>query len=299
MKKKASYFTVASIVLIVAGVAMFGSHQVKSPIDRLILNEKLARIISNDIKSFKNDSASFLILSGKRLEGDIVILYGGTGLVDPESNLLLREPFLHYDKKGSVMHGGRCVSLAYMGTDTIPDMQNLFDESVLDLPFPNPTDSDNGYCGTHRISVYKIWLITDTGIIELDNDDNLANNYPLQFEYYAGDDEYFLRISPTTQTYELFDGIKETVGNYISYSDTMRLSPKYYYFTSSLLHSPVMENADEYPENYGTKDILVRRTESEIDYYSDKDNNYFNEDVFLQGAVKLWRIHKSGKESYD
>ena len=145
--------------------------------------------------------------------------------------------------------------------------------------------------------MYKIRLITDTGIIELDSDDNLANNYPLQFEYYAGDYEYFLRISPTTQTYELFDGIKEAVGNYISYSDTMRLSPKYYYYTSSLLHCPVIVNDD--PRNHRTKDILVRRTESEIDYYSDIDNNDYNEDVFLEGAVKLWRIHKSGKENYD
>ena len=92
-----------------------------------------------------------------------------------------------------------------------------------------------------------------------------------------GGTETFLRISSSTKTYELFDGVKESIGCYVQAGDTLKMIPAYDHYNSSLLQRPVIVSPND-----------AANDEQGIKYYPSSDDDYF---------ILLHQIHKSGIDS--
>ena len=186
--------------------------------------------------------------------------------------------------------GGHRLSLAYLAADTIPDMSYLFDEQALTDPFPEEQPLENDYCGNGTgVHDYDLFFIRDNQIVELDKKDILANSYPHEFEYYVGGTETFLRISSSTKTYELFDGVKESIGCYVQAGDTLKMIPAYDHYNSSLLQRPVIVSPNDAANDEQGFLIQIKGKESPcIKYYLSSDDDYF---------ILLHQIHKSGIDS--
>lgn len=284
------FFICTALLLCIGCGFLVGDNNPHNAIRRLVKSESLATELSTRIRSHSKDSVSFLILAGKQVFGDIVILYSGERFIDPDSNINLSEVFLKYYKRGSMDVGGHRLSLAYLAADTIPDMSYLFDEQALTDPFPEEQPLENDYCGNGTgVHDYDLFFIRDNQIVELDKKDILANSYPHEFEYYVGGTETFLRISSSTKTYELFDGVKESIGCYVQAGDTLKMIPAYDHYNSSLLQRPVIVSPNDAANDEQGLLIQIKGKESPcIKYYPSSDDDYF---------ILLHQIHKSGIDS--
>ena len=282
----------AVLLLFVGGIWLFGYHP-QDQIHRLVKNESLANQLSMRIQEIKKDRdrVSFLILSGQQSQGDIVILYSSERFIDPEYNIGLSERFLNYYRRGSVDLGGYRVALAYIAADTIPDMSHLFDERALTDPFPKDQQLEE-FCGIKSdLPDYTLFLVKEGQIIRIEDNNNLANNYPLDIEYYVDDDDLFLRLSSSTKTYELFDGIKESIGSFIQVNDTLKLIPTYSHYTSSLLQRPVIVNVEPDSTALCEQSFIVQARGKNgycLKYFPSSFDDYH---------ILLRRIHKNGMDS--
>lgn len=285
---------VLAILLCSGLVVLFGYNGYRKPISLLVKNEKLAQEISRLMQKYNSDEISFLIMAGKREDLDIVYFFAGNSFTDPQRNICLHEWFLNYKKVGAIKCGNRIVSLAYIGIDTIPDMSYLFDESVLDLPFPKNKKVSEEDWDYNRPGVFDfvVFGIKDGIVDELNNVDNLTQIYPREFECFTDNDDYFLTLFPSVQTYKVFDGVKETIGNYVCSGDTLRLFPKYYSFTSSLLRMPVIAKARE--------DLIVE--EPSVDYLVWTHSSeaiitcFYSLDTDSEPFRQLHRVYSSRKD---
>ena len=69
------FFTCAALLLCIGCGFLVGDNNPHNAIRRLVKSESLATELSTRIRSHSKDSVSFLILAGKQVFGDIVILY--------------------------------------------------------------------------------------------------------------------------------------------------------------------------------------------------------------------------------